>query len=357
MILKNAFLALTHMTGQISGRWFAPSLNDNESHLMETLAYQKIREGQMLSTLSETDWEDLLMVDQSASRPILSWFKALCVKSPSLLPALVTGINHHFQEMTNDGGESVFISGTHYPELLRHIAKPPLMLSCLGNLDVLRMPGVAVIGARQASYFGLQQSFNIGRQLADLSIMVVSGGAIGCDIAVHQGLLTQRSASSKACIVFAGGLKRLYPRRHGSIFDEVLRAGGLFISERPWYVGCQKRDFPIRNRIVSGMSETVIVTQAAAESGSLITANEALEQGRDVFVLRHELGDIRAQGSEILLEEGAIGFSDVDELLAHLVELPYSRQFHCNFIENHNDACQGCQNIGNVEEEHPQINN
>jgi DNA processing protein len=226
------------------------------------------------------------------------------------------------------------------------------MLSTLGSIDILASPMIAVIGSRQPSYFGLQQSFLIGKELSSLALTVVSGGALGCDIAVHQGVMSSGSNPSQACVVFAGGLSRLYPRRHGSIFDQILERGGLFLSERPWYQGCQKRDFPIRNRIVSGMSEAVIVSQAAIGSGSLITAHEALEQGRDVYVLKHNDGDVRAQGSEQLLEDGAIAFSNVAELVEYLVHLPQSPEMDWNIRDNDDGACQMPSIIGTVEIEH-----
>lgn len=352
MFLKEAFLAITHMATQITGKWMACAHVFEETVFEQSTAYQKLRSGLSLANLSETDWEDLILIDLSSRAPILRVFPQLMMRMPALLPSLIAALAQHFLLMEAARGRPLFITDPRYPPPLRHIAKPPLMLSTLGNIDILTCPTVAVIGSRQASYFGLQQSFLIGKKLNSLALTIVSGGAIGCDIAVHQGTLAGDSTVSRACIVFAGGLSRLYPRRHGSLFDQILDRGGLFLSERPWYQGCQKYDFPIRNRIVSGMSEAVIVSQAGLESGSLITAHEALEQGRDVYVLRHSAGDIRAQGSEELLEDGAIGFSDVDELVEYLVELPQSREIDWNIGDKDNGACQMPQIIDTVEEEH-----
>ena len=351
MILKEAFLAITHMATQITGRWMCCQEVFEEAMFEQTAAYRKIASGRALAQLSEPDWEDIVLIDLASMAPILKMFPKLMNKSPALVPTLATALTHHFQLMESSGGRALFITDSRYPQSLRHIAKPPLMLSTLGNVGILSCPAIAVIGSRQASYFGLQQSFLIGKKLSALALTVVSGGAIGCDIAVHQGVLAGSSSSAQACIVFAGGLSRLYPRRHGSIFDQILDRGGLFLSERPWYQGCQKHDFPIRNRIVSGMSEAVIVSQASTGSGSLITAHEALEQGRDVYVLRHTAGDIRAQGSEKLLEDGAIGFADVDELVEHLVQLPQSSEMDWNITDNDDGACQMPQIIDTVEEE------
>lgn len=351
MILKDVFLALTHMCTQITGRWIVPSFAATESWFIDTAAYQKIVEGCGLEELTEEDWEDVIWVDMSCPEPVFKWLPRLLERTPSLIPGLARALVTHFSSMHAAGGWPLFIADTLYPYHLRNIAKPPLMLSCVGSMTVLTAPAVAVIGSRHASYFGLQQSFAIGKKLCQLPITVVSGGAIGCDIAVHQGMLVGCDSDVRACIVFAGGLDRLYPRRHEYFFDQILKRGGLFISERPWLQASLPRDFPVRNRIVSGMSEAVIVTQAGAESGSLITANEALEQGRDVHVLKHELGDIRAQGSERLLDDGAQGFASVDELLINLDILPKDIPFEPNSKENHHNACQTHRIIGNVEGE------
>lgn len=351
MILGDAFLAVTHMVTQLAGRWIPPGAAATDCSLVETVAYKKIAIGLEWHTLSEEDWEDLIHIDLVSPYSVLPWLPNLLIRVPTLLPTLTSALVRHFQLMKAAGGHPLFISSDLYPERLRNIARPPLMLSYLGDPRMLALPAVAVIGSRQASYFGLQQSYNIGKKLCDLPVTVVSGGAIGCDIAVHQGMLSRDIKSIRACIVFAGGLERLYPRRHGAIFDQVLQRGGLFLSEKPWHQASLKHDFPIRNRIVSGMSESVVVTQAATQSGSLITANEALEQGRDVYVLRHKTGDIRAAGSEKLLEDGATGFTDIDVLLGYLVGSPQNGQNLWDFNNNADTACQQARIIDTVEEE------
>jgi DNA processing protein len=158
-------------------------------------------------------------------------------------------------------------------------------------------------------------SVAVGRSLAELGRVVVSGGAIGCDIAAHEGVLQNTKNPAGAIIVFAGGLSSRFPRCNERVFRSVLDHGGLFVSERLWYQDVLPRDFPSRNRIVSGMCEATIVMGAAMRSGSMITAQEALEQGRDVFVFEPSDTDIRFDGSRSLITEGAQAFKEAAEVL------------------------------------------
>ena len=205
-----------------------------------------------------------------------------------------------------------------YPQNLRELLDPPLALSCFGSLDVLARPMIAVIGSRKCSGFGLKESYKLGKGLAEQGIAVVSGGALGCDIAAHQGTVACSQPHAKALIVFAGGLKTFYPRQNSQVFRELYRQGGLFISERLWDAVCRPMNFSARNRIISGLCPATIVAQAGARSGALITARMALDQGRDVLCLEHDLFDVRAAGSHALIAEGATGLSSAVQVVDHL---------------------------------------
>jgi DNA processing protein len=145
--------------------------------------------------------------------------------------------------------------------------------------------------------------------------VVVSGGAFGCDIAAHLGVLRGRFNPAPAICVFAGGLARLYPRANDRVFRQLLATGGVLVSERLWYASCRPRDFTARNRIIAGLSGLTVVMQAAQRSGALVTARLALDRGADVAVLHHPQDDVRARGSQQLLADGAVGFYTVHELL------------------------------------------
>jgi DNA processing protein len=204
-----------------------------------------------------------------------------------------------------------------YPPLLRNISDPPLGLSIRGELSLLYRPAISVVGSRKASAFAMRESFTLGRALGEHDIAVVSGGALGCDIAAHHGVLASGRDPAPAICVFAGGLARLYPVANDPIFRRLMARRAVLVSERLWASPCRPLDFTARNRIISGMSSLTLVMQAAQRSGALVTARRALDQGSEVAVLRHPEGDIRARGSEALLAEGAWGFSCASELIEH----------------------------------------
>jgi DNA processing protein len=224
----------------------------------------------------------------------------------------------HFHASSEAGCSILVLGDQSYPVLLREISDPPLSISCFGNLQALNRDSIAVIGSRKCSGFGLKQSFRLGLELADHKYSVVSGGALGCDIAAHQGTLASRDPVAKAIVVFAGGLKTFYPRANSPIFRELHAQGSLFVSERLWKASCKPMDFPARNRIISGLCRTTVVMQAGGRSGALITARVALDQGREVICLEHDLLDIRAVGTHALISEGACGFSSAGEIVDHL---------------------------------------
>jgi DNA processing protein len=173
---------------------------------------------------------------------------------------------------------------------------------------------IAVIGSRQASAFSLDVSFRLGFELAKRSddTSIVSGGAWGCDIAVHEGALASCKNPCPAIVVFAGGLKNLYPRINKNTFEALGKHNALFLSERLWDQPARPRDFHARNRIISGLSQQIIVVQAGIRSGAMITAKAALDQGRDVLVLVQPFDDIRADGNKQLLLDGAAGFHSAE---------------------------------------------
>lgn len=205
-----------------------------------------------------------------------------------------------------------------YPPLLRMLADPPPGLFVTGDVDLLKRPTVAVIGSRQATAQAVQACFDVGRSLAARGVTVVSGGAFGCDIAAHHGVLAARREVAPACGVFASGLDALFPVANRGVFRQLKARGAVMLSERPWGAPCEKHTFHARNRLISGLSGTTLVMQAAARSGALMTARLAMDQGRDLAVMRHPEDDVRCLGGQALIAEGALAFETVDDLLARL---------------------------------------
>lgn len=201
-----------------------------------------------------------------------------------------------------------------YPEPLRQIEAAPPLLVLRGSAEILSRRAVAIVGARNASAAGLVFAERLARGLARENFVVVSGLARGVDFAAHRA-----SLESGTIAVLAGGHARPYPSEHSPLIEEIVAHGGAVVSEMPLEWEPRGRDFPRRNRIVSGLGEGVVVVEAARRSGSLITARFAAEQGREVFAVPGSPLDPRAEGTNDLLRQGATlcaGAEDVTRALA-----------------------------------------
>ena len=198
-----------------------------------------------------------------------------------------------------------------YPELLKQISDPPEGLYTRGDTTLLNTRCFAVVGSRKASRAGLLAAEMIGKRLAECGITVVSGLAEGIDSAAHKGAL---SAGGATIAVLANGLDIVYPAVNREIQKEIAQKG-LLISEYPDGTAAQRFCFPLRNRIISGISETVIVAEAALRSGSLITAEAAAEQGRRVFAVPGNFMLDCCAGTNHLITDGAEELIDVNLFL------------------------------------------
>lgn len=206
-----------------------------------------------------------------------------------------------------------------YPGRLRNIADPPLLLYVQGRMpDFDGEPALAMVGSRRASAYALEAGERLSAELADMGALIVSGLAAGADAAAHRGAL--RSGGFTAAVI-GNGHDVLYPRECRSLYEDIA-VQGVILSEYPPGTDPLPRNFPARNRIISGLSLGVVVTEAPARSGSLITAGLALEQGRDVFVVPGHLYDPHCAGGLRMLEEGAIPVAGAWSILR-----PYADRF------------------------------
>ncbi len=201
-----------------------------------------------------------------------------------------------------------------YPALLREIDSPPAVLAVRGQAAVLERPAVAIVGARNASAAGLAFAERLARGLAQAGYAIVSGFARGIDSRAHRA-----SLASGTIAVLAGGHDKLYPADQGPFMAQILEDGAA-LSEMPFGWEARGRDFPRRNRLVSGLALGVVVVEAARRSGSLITARFAAEQGREVFAVPGSPLDPRAEGTNDLIREGATFCADVDDILRALAD-------------------------------------
>nr|MBF0220819.1 DNA-protecting protein DprA [Desulfobulbaceae bacterium] len=209
------------------------------------------------------------------------------------------------------GVEIISCQDERYPSLLGQIYNPPVVLYVKGRSDLLNRPSIAVVGSRAATSYGLK----IARQLsAELSgrLSIVSGLALGIDTAAHHGAL---EAGGSTIAVLGCSLDITYPPQNSRLARLIENSNGAMISEYPFQTKPDAFRFPARNRIISGMALGVLVVEAAERSGSLITARQALEEGREVFAIPGRVDSIKSSGTHRLLKEGAKLVHTIDDIL------------------------------------------
>ncbi|NNE81817.1 MAG: DNA-protecting protein DprA [Silicimonas sp.] len=197
------------------------------------------------------------------------------------------------------GAQPLAFGAPGYPDLLAEIPDPPPFLWCIGNPDLLKKPMIALVGARNASSLGTRMSRKLAADLGEAGHIIVSGLARGVDAAAHLA-----SLKTGTIAVMAGGVDVIYPAENAVLGQEI-EENGLRLSECPMSLAPQARHFPRRNRIISGLARAVVVIEAAAKSGSLITARTALDQGREVFSVPGHPFDARASGCNMLIRDGS----------------------------------------------------
>jgi DNA processing protein len=207
------------------------------------------------------------------------------------------------------GGRLIACIEPEFPHALAALDAPPPLLCVLGNPDLLAREMISIVGARNASALGRKFASQLASELGASGFIVVSGMARGIDTAAHEGALV-----TGTCAVLAGGVDDIYPPENAKLYARI-RTGGVIVSEMPVGQRPQAKHFPRRNRIISGVARGVVVVEAAEGSGSLITANYALEQGREVFAVPGSPLDPRAKGTNRLIREGAALVETAEDVL------------------------------------------
>ena len=210
-----------------------------------------------------------------------------------------------------------------FPSILNHIYNPPAILFMRGNRALLdkRLNRIALVGARRCSLYGRNVARMLGKELGKYSTIIVSGGARGIDTHGHEGVL---ASQGYGIVVMGCGLDIVYPRENTKLFDRILQNNGLLVSEYPPGTPPSAKHFPARNRIISGLSRGVIVVEAKASSGSLITADMAVSEGRDVFVVPCNLLDHTADGNKFLMRNGAFVLTGYEDIV---------KEYHLTLLE------------------------
>ncbi|HIT70338.1 MAG TPA: DNA-protecting protein DprA [Candidatus Scatovivens faecipullorum] len=201
-----------------------------------------------------------------------------------------------------------------YPDSLKFIDNRPVFLYIRGNIENLYEDCIAIVGSRNASIYGRNVARKIAKELADRNINIVSGLAAGIDKFAHLGALESKTGKTIAVLGTGISDNEIYPFENKKLFENILESKGTIISEFKLGTKPLKYNFPLRNRIISGLSKKLIVVEAAQNSGSLITADFALEQGKDIYAVPGNITSENSVGTNELIKQGAYLFNKIDDL-------------------------------------------
>ena len=208
--------------------------------------------------------------------------------------------------------KTITIDNENYPILLKQIYDPPKVLYVQGNVEILNNPSIAIVGCRDNTEYGKKAATYFSYNLAKQNINIISGLAKGIDSFAHIGAL---QAEGKTIAVVGNGLDTVYPKENEDLAKRIINQGGAIISEYSIGTKPEKEHFPARNRIISGLSKAIIVVEAKEKSGSLITVDFAIEQGKDVFAVPGNINSLNSVGTNKLIKDGAIPVSNYKEIL------------------------------------------
>ncbi len=209
--------------------------------------------------------------------------------------------------------QEINLGEINYPYQLSQIYSPPKKLYVLGNIEILREKSIAIVGCREASNYGKNIAMDLAYNLGRKNIITVSGLARGIDTFCHMGSI---KAKAKTIAVVAHGLDMIYPKENRNLAIKILELGGAIVSEYNIGERPLKRNFVARNRIISGLSKSLVVIEAKKKSGSLITANFSLNEGRDVYAVPGNINNVNSKGTNELIKNGA-------NLLTSYLDLTY----------------------------------
>ena len=231
-------------------------------------------------------------------------------------------LDYHIKYMKENNIDIIHIYEEDYPQILKEIYDPPISLYIKGNKKILNNKNIGIVGCRECTDYGKKAAKYFAYNLAKENINIVSGLAKGVDSYAHLGCLStykenqncgklhsdcgkQIQNCGKTIAVVGNGLDMVYPKENIELANEIIKSGGVIISEYPCGTKPDKMNFPARTRIISGISSGIIVVEAKEKSGTLITVDFALEQGRDVFVVPGNINSINSVGTNELIKQGA----------------------------------------------------
>jgi len=224
-------------------------------------------------------------------------------------------LEHIVTLMSKHQVECIHYKQKAYPKLLKHIHSAPAILYLKGNKEILNTNSIAIVGARNATDYGKRIAKEMAEQLAQRQITIISGLAKGIDTKAHQGAL---QANGNTIAIVAGGVDYIYPPENAKLQAQILNQGGAILSENGILTKPEKQDFPKRNRLISGMSKGILVVEAAEKSGSSITVDFALAQGREVFAIPGNITSEQSKGTNRMIQEGAKCVMRVEDILEEI---------------------------------------
>ena len=257
-------------------------------------------EAQAILAASKTELMQVEGVGEEVARSIMGWREKV-------------DLDAELQRVEKAGVRVVCRDDAEYPKNLREIYDPPLVLYVKGKLTERDALAIAVVGSRRTTLYGQDMARKLAFQLARVGVTVVSGLARGIDTAAHNGAL---QAKGRTVAVIGCGIDIVYPTENKKLADEIVEKGGAVVTEFPFGVQPDRQNFPMRNRIISGWSLGVVVVEANLKSGALITANQAGEQGRQVFAVPGRADSILSKGANKLIKDGAKLTEDVEDILS-----------------------------------------
>src|SRR6266481_757121 len=213
------------------------------------------------------------------------------------------------------GATAITQESSSYPKALREIHAPPIVLYVWGELKERDHHAIGIIGARRTTHYGVDSAKKLAFQLAYAGLTVISGLARGIDTAAHQGAL---AAKGRTIAVIGSGLSRLYPPENAALAEKIRNGNGAILSEFSMEIEPDRQTFPMRNRIISGWSQGILIVEAGLNSGALITASQAIEQGRSVYAVPGHINAPSAMGSNRLIQQGAKLVMDASDILDDL---------------------------------------
>jgi len=259
----------------------------------------RFNEPQAILSASKGDLMQVEGVGEEVARSVMSWREQ-------------ADLDAELQRIEKAGVRVISRDDPEYPKNLREVYDPPVVLYVKGTLSERDALAIAVVGSRRTTLYGQDMARKLAFQLARVGVTVVSGLARGIDTAAHNGAL---QGKGRTVAVIGCGIDIMYPAENQKLADEIVEKGGAVVTEFPFSVKPDKQNFPMRNRIISGWSLGTVVVEANLKSGALITANQAAEQGRQVFAVPGRADSILSKGTNKLIKDGAKLTEDVEDIL------------------------------------------